>query len=119
MQRFAVLLSLMVAVIGFEASLFGAATVSAAITAPTLTSPINSDPIANFSPTLIWSNPMGVTQYQLQVVPFNNDGPGVDLHLGRNDAAYKIPAPPLWYGLLPDMTYTWRVRVSDARTFAT
>src|SRR5207248_5996906 len=27
------------------------------------------------------------------------------------------PAPPAWYGLLPDMTYRWRVRVSDSSSF--
>ena len=28
-----------------------------------------------------------------------------------------MPAPPQWYGLLPDITYTWRVRTSGATTF--
>jgi hypothetical protein len=44
----------------------------------------------------------------------NNDGPGVNVVLGSPATSLAIPAPPQWYGLLPDMTYTWRVRTSSA-----
>ncbi|MEK7217234.1 MAG: endo-1,4-beta-xylanase [Chloroflexota bacterium] len=66
---------------------------------------------------LTWSNPTGTTQYHLQVIPASNDGPGVDLHVGSPDTSFQIPPPPQWYGLLPDMSYTWRMRVSDASAF--
>src|SRR5207244_231242 len=58
--------------------------------------------------------PAGATQVHLQVIPFNNDGPGADLYLGSPATSFDIPAPPAWYGLLPDLTYTVRVQVSDA-----
>ena len=90
---------------------------AAITTAPVLTSPSPGATLTSFGPTLTWSNPGGVTQYHLQVVPANNDGPGVDVHVGELGNSFDIPAPPAWYGLLPDMTYTWRVRVSDAATF--
>ena len=53
-------------------------------------------------------------EFHLQIIPAKNDGPGIDLHPAEVANALAIPAPPQWYGLLPDMTYTWRVRVSDA-----
>lgn len=84
---------------------------------PALATPGDGERLASFGPTLTWSNPPGTTQYHLQVIPFNNDGPGVDLHVGSADTSLAIPPPPAWYGLLPAMTYTWRVRASNATTF--
>jgi len=60
---------------------------------------------------LRWTNPNGVRFVHLQLAPANNDGPGIDLLLGPV-SSFLVPAPPAWYGLLPDMTYTWRVRVT-------
>ena len=88
-----------------------------ALGAPTLTSPPNGATLSTMGLTLQWSNPPGATQYHLQVIPFNNDGPGADLHLGSPDTSFTLPPPPAWYGMLPDMTYTWKVRVSDAASF--
>lgn len=101
------------------ALLFGPSAVpTAAINgAPTLIAPAENTTLATFGPTLTWTNPTGTTQYHLQVIPVNNDGPGVDLHVGSPDTAFQIPPPPQWYGLLPDMGYTWRVRASNAGTF--
>jgi len=62
-----------------------------------------------FTVTMTWNNPPGTTQYQLQVVPFNGDGPGVDV-VRNVETSFTVPPPPQWYGLLPDMTYFWRVR---------
>jgi micrococcal nuclease len=59
-----------------------------------------------------------VTQAHLQVTPANNDGPGVNLILSLSQPEFAIPAPPNWYGLLPGMSYTWRVRVSDSPSAA-
>lgn len=83
-------------------------------TAPQLVAPSDGSMVATFGPTLQWSNPAGSTQYHVQVIPVNNDGPGVNLIIGSAEASFSIPAPPSWYGLLPDMRYTWRVRVTDA-----
>ncbi len=85
--------------------------------APGLTSPADAQRLSSFGPDLAWTNPEGTTQYHLQVIPFNNDGPGVDLQVGSADTSFAIPPPPAWFGLLPDMTYTWRVRVANVPVF--
>lgn len=63
---------------------------------------------------LSWSNPEGTTQLRVQLVPYRDDGPGIDLYLGVPASTLHVPAPPQWYGLLPDMTYTWRVQTSSS-----
>jgi len=83
------------------------------IPAPSISQP-NGGTLENFGPNLQWTNPSGAAQVQLQVIPAKNDGPGVDLMLGSPATNFQIPAPPQWYGLLPGMTYSWRVRTSDA-----
>ena len=88
---------------------------SAAISvAPTLMSPDEGETVMTFGPVLTWSNPPGVTQYQVQILPIDGDGPAADVLRSGPDTSLAVPPPPQWYGLLPDMTYTWRVRVSDA-----
>jgi hypothetical protein len=52
---------------------------------------------------------------QLRVVPFNNDGPGVDMVFGTPVESFSLPAPALGTGpylLLPGMTYGWMVRTT-------
>lgn len=85
---------------------------------PTLTSPVSNSILTSFGPTLTWTNPPGATQVHLQVIPYNNDGASIDLYFGSATARFSVPPPPAWYGMLPDMTYTWRVRVSDKTTAA-
>ena len=68
-----------------------------------------------FGATLGWSNPPGTTQFQLQVIPFNGDGPGVNI-IRNAETSWFIPPPPQWYGLLPDITYFWRVRSTTVTT---
>jgi len=72
--------------------------------------------LPSFGTTLSWENSPGTTQIHLQLNPYNDDGPGVDLYLGSSVSSLELPPPPRWYGLLPDMTYTWRVRASNAPT---
>ena len=84
---------------------------------PVQTAPPAGAMLPNFQPLLLWQNPPGTTQVQVQVAPFANDGPGVDLHIGSATESMGVPPPPQWYGLLPGMTYTWRVRASNAATF--
>ncbi len=85
---------------------------------PTLTNPVSNSILTSFGPTLTWTNPPGATQVHLQVIPYNNDGASIDLYFGSATARFSVPPPPAWYGMLPDMTYTWRVRVSDKTTAA-
>lgn len=86
------------------------------VAAPELVAPADGSTLSTFGPTLRWSLPPGSTQYQLQVTPVNNDGPGVNLLFGGSAESFTIPAPPDWYGLLPDMSYSWRLRASDAES---
>lgn len=80
--------------------------------APTLTAPIDGGTLSSFAPTLSWSNPPDTAQVQLQLIPANNDGPGADLVLSGSPTSFSVPPPPQWYGLLPDMGYTWRIRTT-------
>ena len=45
----------------------------AAPAAPTITGPRNGLILTTFAPTLSWTNPPGVTQYQVQVRPFSDE----------------------------------------------
>ena len=86
---------------------------------PKQEAPNSGTRLDTFGTTLRWSYPAGspTKQVQLQVAPFNNDGAAIDLIL---DAAtvnsFNIPAPPDWFGMLPDITYTWKMRGSEATT---
>jgi hypothetical protein len=88
--------------------------VTAITVAPTLLDPTAGETVPSFGPTLSWQNPTGTTQIHLQVIPINGDGPGADVRISTAATTFAVPPPPRWFGLLPDMTYTWRVRASDA-----
>lgn len=86
------------------------------VPAPTLTGPSEGLLSFDLAPLLSWSNPAGTSQYQIQVIPFNNDGPGINL-IRDVETAYQLQAPRIGVGnyvLLPDMAYTWRVRTTSA-----
>ena len=93
------------------------ATGRAAVVAPTLVGPSNGSELPKMTATLSWQLPTGATQYHLQVIPALNDGPGVNVIRGAA-SEFVVPPPPEWYGLLPGMSYTWRVRATDRATFA-
>ncbi|MCX6024422.1 MAG: hypothetical protein NTZ05_22370 [Chloroflexi bacterium] len=85
----------------------------AALPAPSQPTPPDGARLGGMGPvTLQWNLPSGATQYQLQVTPFSGDGPGINL-IRSAESQFTILAPPTWYVLLPAMTYTWRVRVTD------
>lgn len=52
--------------------------------------------------------PYHATQVRHLITPFNNDGSGADLIVDPSPT-FEIPSPPIWYGLLPDMTYSWQM----------
>ena len=86
--------------------------------APALLSPsTGSEFLGGFTGTLEWSLQKGATQVQLQVLPARNDGAGIDTILS-GVTSFVVPAPPDWYGLLPGMSYSWRVRASAKPTSA-
>ncbi|HLE80098.1 MAG TPA: hypothetical protein VJA25_02265, partial [Dehalococcoidia bacterium] len=89
-----------------------------AVPSAVITGPAEDTVSFNFAPLLSWTNPPVTTQYQIQVVPFNNDGPGVNL-IRNAETSYQVEAPKIGEGnyvLLPGMTYTWRVRTTLATT---
>ncbi len=91
------------------------------VMSPSIRTPLKDGAVQDMDPLLGWTNPPGATQYQVMVVPFNNDGPGINLIIG--DAAmvakaqYQVQPPELGIGnyvMLPGMTYTWQVRTATA-----
>lgn len=72
--------------------------------------------LTTFGTTLSWETPAGTTQYHLQVIPANNDGPGINI-IRSGEASFTVQPPVLGEGpyiMLPGMSYSWRVRTSDA-----
>src|SRR3989304_353064 len=95
---------------------------AAALPSPQLKGPPNGTRLQSMGPTtLYWLNPPGTTQYHIKVTPYNDDGPGINLIIGDPakvaSESFIVEPPNLGVGmyvLLPDMSYTWRVRVTDA-----
>ncbi|GEM_PF-413927 len=87
--------------------------------APRLNTPANGTLLQNMGPiTLTFDLPVGSTQYQIQVIPFNGDGPGANL-IRNAESSYTLQPPTLGIGpyvMLPGMTYTWRLRATDKTT---
>ena len=91
---------------------------------PILTQPPPGD-ASSMGPLLQWTQPPSTTWFQVQVIPFNEDGPGINLVIGDGAlvqaAQYQVLGPNFGsadpnYVLLPDMTYLWRVRTSTVLT---
>ncbi len=85
---------------------------------PSLGGPAHGGTLPALSAALTWSTPEAFTQYQLQVIPANNDGPGLNLIRNR-ETSFVVEAPDVDKGpyiLLPGMSYSWRVRVSASTT---
>ncbi len=81
---------------------------------PSIVSPQNGALSSNIGLSLNWILPAGATQYQIQVTPFDNDGPAINL-IRNAESSYTIASPELGVGnyvMLPGMTYTWRIRSS-------
>src|SRR5262249_40874322 len=88
--------------------------------APTLTAPADNAALTGLGTSLTWQNPTGTVQFQVQVLPANNDGPAINLIIGdpAQVAAAKFDVlPPVFgqgpYIMLPGMSYTWRVRTTN------
>lgn len=101
----------------------------AALPAPEPVAPPDGAQLAALGATLSWTAAPEATQFQVQVLPAPGipngppDGPAINLII--SDAAqvaagrFTVPEPVFGAGpyvMLPDMTYTWRVRVSAATT---
>lgn len=84
-----------------------------------LEQPADRSALGGLAVRLAWVNPPGTTQYHVQVLPENEDGPAINLIIG--DAAlvasqgFTIQAPQLGggnYVILPGASYVWRVRTT-------
>ncbi len=85
---------------------------------PVLLTPPDGTKLIGMGTTLTWVNPTGTTQYQIQVRPFNDDGPGINL-IRNVESSYTVEPPDFGssdpdYVMLPDITYTWRVRTTTS-----
>ncbi len=72
--------------------------------------------LSDLGTALVWNVATGATQYQIQVLPANNDGPSINL-IRDIDTSYAVPAPLFGTGpyvMLPGMTYSWRIRTTTA-----
>lgn len=102
---------------------FEAPRASAVPLPPTPLSPANAFRLENWDVQLTWKYPNApITQVRLEMLPANGDGAGIDVILNANPQAngsFRVPAPPEWFGLLPDMTYRWRLQASEATTSIT
>lgn len=74
----------------------------------------------DLSATIKFKVPEDTTWVQIQLSPFNGDGPGVNLVIGDQEiiktGELKIPAPKIGEGpyiTLPDMGYTWKIRATS------
>lgn len=112
------LLTLLLTIAGaFTGSAQADETRLAALPAPALASPLNGTVLPNMGFIVLnWVLPPGTTQYQIQVGPAANDGPGINL-IRDAATAYTLEPPVLGtvpYVLLPGMGYTWRVCATDS-----
>ncbi len=83
---------------------------------PSLVGPASGTVFSNLAPLLSWSNPPGTTQYNIHIIPANDDGPAITL-IRNAESSYQVLAPKLGQGnyvMLPGMTYTWKVRTTNA-----
>lgn len=96
--------------------------VSALTTAPVINSidgklPVDGMELQALETAIGWVNPAGATQYQIKVIPFNNDGPGINL-IRNVETSFTIQPPDISLGtnfvMLPGMSYELWMRVTDA-----
>lgn len=100
-------------------------TAFAADAKPIPVTPVSGTRLSGLSTTLRWVQEADSRWFQVQVIPFSNDGPGINLIIGDESqvaaASYQVREPDFGsaepnYVMLPDITYSWRVRTAD--TFA-
>jgi len=94
---------------------------AAPLNSPNLRSPAMGTQMQDMGPYQLCADlPQGTTQYQVQVTPYNNDGPAVNL-IRNTENCFTLQPPVKGQGnyvLLPGMTYFWRMRVTDQATAA-
>lgn len=81
---------------------------------PTLLGPPPGVGLTDLGLVLSWINPPNTIQYQFQLLPARNDGPAINVIRDAEDRFTVAPPVPGQgpFILLPDMTYSWRVRTT-------
>ncbi|MCX6021320.1 MAG: hypothetical protein NTZ05_06255 [Chloroflexi bacterium] len=92
---------------------------AASLDSPVVTGPPAGSVADGMNPVLTWRQPSGTVQHQLQVMPFNSDGPGLNLIINDTEktpaAQFALQARRAGENnaiLLPGMRYVWRVRTA-------
>ncbi|MBI2084583.1 MAG: hypothetical protein HYT70_03155 [Candidatus Aenigmarchaeota archaeon] len=91
---------------------------------PVLKGPLNNTRLPGLGTELSFTLPSGSVWYHAQVMPYNNDGPGINLIIGDEKlvgaGSYTVQQPVLGEGnyvMLPGMNYRWRIRASSKAAF--
>ncbi len=100
---------------------------AAALETGRIISPVNGSTTESLDIRAEWIPPIGATQYQIRIIPKNNDGPGINL-IRNISSSYSIQAPQIGttledlllrinYGnfvMLPRGEYSLELRFSDS-----
>lgn len=88
---------------------------------PAIIEPLAGKTLDGLGTTLRFTPNANIKQFQVQVIPFNNDGPGINLIIGAQELVQSgkfIVSPPEFgkgnYVMLPGMSYTWRIRTTSS-----
>ncbi|MBI4498243.1 MAG: hypothetical protein HY689_10125 [Chloroflexi bacterium] len=106
---------------GWSAAASFSVGVATRVSTPETQLPLDGSTATNVGPiTFSFNLPSGSSQYQIQVLPLNMDGPGINLIIGDPaivaSGSFTAQPPVLGQGnyvLLPGATYTWRVRATS------
>lgn len=89
--------------------------------APRIREPVPEAILPTLNIPIEFKPPQDTKSIHLQLIPANNDGPGVDLLLTDEEiiknGKFSVPAPVIGRGPyinLPGMGYTWRIRTSSS-----
>src|SRR5207249_1829514 len=89
----------------------------AAMQVPALLAPVEGARLTGLGTTLSWNPPSGALQYQLQVIPANNDGPGINLIAPGFGPTVGSLTPVLAWQNSDRETFYYEVQVSSDQGF--
>lgn len=88
---------------------------------PAIIEPFAGKTLDGLGATLRFTPNPDIKQFHVQVIPYNNDGPGINLIIGAQELVQSgkfIVSPPEFgkgnYVMLPGTSYTWRVRTTSS-----
>lgn len=88
---------------------------------PAIIEPFAGKTLDSLGATLKFIPRADIKQFHIQVVPYNNDGPAINLIIGAQELVqsgrFNLLAPEFGKGnyvMLPGMSYTWRIRTTSS-----